>query len=257
MNIPARITRRRLIAAAVATLVIPSVYGCLGPDESTARLGNPFLNARPGTPSDQPQTGLSPLGLGASKDGLLYVPESYDPATPATLIVAFHEAGGSAGDFEPFYAEAEARGFVLLVPESRGQTWDLVRGPFGPDVEFLDLALEHAFDRVRIATTGVAFMGIGDGAAYALSLGVSNGELVGHLIGFAPGFYEPAEVRVGKPPIFIAHGVGDDVVAVAVTRDVIVPRLKGEGYQVEYEEFEGGHEMPAEIVTLALNWLLG
>jgi len=41
-------------------------------------------------------TGLHPLGLNGTRDGLLYVPESYQPDRPAPLVLMLHGAGGTA-----------------------------------------------------------------------------------------------------------------------------------------------------------------
>jgi phospholipase/carboxylesterase len=35
-----------------------------------------------------------------------------------------------------------------------------------------------------------------------------------------------------------------------------VPQLQAEGYEVDYLEFDGGHEVPGDIARRALAWLL-
>lgn len=39
---------------------------------------------------------------------------------------------------------------LLLVPESRGSTWDMIRGGFGPDVRFIDAMMRHVFERFAV-----------------------------------------------------------------------------------------------------------
>lgn len=145
---------------------------------------------------------------------------------------------------------------VLLVPDSRGDTWDAIRGAFGPDVEFIDRALQHVFDRCAIDATRIALAGFSDGASYALSLGISNGDLFSHLIAYSPGFFESVEPLVGKPRVYISHGEADVVLPVTLSRDRIVPTFTNAGYDVTYEEFAGGHEVPAAISESALDWFL-
>lgn len=257
MRIQEQMSRRGFLATGTAALLAPTLSACLGPDEDLQNLGNPVLTARPGAPTKEPTLGASLLGIGSGRDGLLYVPSGYDPASPAPLVVAFHALGGGVDSFQALYDEADARGFVLLVPESRSSTWDLVRGPFGVDVTFIDQALAYTFDRCAINTSRVAFMGFSDGASYALSLGVSNGDLATQLVGFSPGFWDPAGYRTGRPPIFVSHGTTDEVIPIETSRNSIVPDLRREGYLVEYVEFDGGHGMPPAIVTQALEWFLG
>jgi phospholipase/carboxylesterase len=201
--------------------------------------------------------GLSELGLGGGRDGVLYVPESYSPDTPAPLFVGLHGAGGSGTDWASYYARAEAHALIFLAPDSRASTWDLIRGGFGPDVEFLDRALRYTFNRCRIDPARLALGGFSDGASYALSLGVSNGDLFSHLVAFSPGFYAPSEPIVGSPSVYVSHGTHDGILPVGASRDVIVPTLRDAGYDVTFEEFDGGHEVPGAITESALDWFLG
>jgi phospholipase/carboxylesterase len=250
--------RRDFVKGGLTALATPLLLGCdlLSVDPGTSTQ-DPRLSARPGTPSVTPTLGLSQLGLGDERDGLLYVPQTYSIDTPAPLFVALHGAGGAAENWASYPDRAEARAMVLLVPDSRGNTWDSIRGEFGPDVEFIDRALQHVFDRCAIDTTRIALAGFSDGASYALSLGISNGDLFSHLIAYSPGFFESVEPLVGKPRVYISHGENDVVLPVTLSRDRIVPTFTDAGYDVTYEEFDGGHEVPAEISESALDWFLG
>jgi phospholipase/carboxylesterase len=250
--------RRDFVKGGLTALATPLLLGCdvlsLEPDSSRVSLR---LAARPGTPTATPTLGLSQLGLEDGRDGLLYVPETYSADVPASLFVALHGAGGAGENWASYPDRAEARGMVLLAPDSRGSTWDMIRGDFGPDVEFLDRALQHTFDRCVIDPTRIALAGFSDGASYALSLGISNGDLFSHLVAYSPGFFEATDPLVGKPKIYVSHGEGDEILPVTLSRDGIVPTFSGEGYDVTYEEFDGGHEVPSEISESALDWFLG
>ena len=248
------VSRRRFVQSGLAALAGPLVARCDFPTAGTSPVVR--LSARPGTPLVSPTLGLSALGIGTTRDGLLYVPTTYTGDTPLPLFVALHGAGGSAASWTSYQDRAEARGMVLLAPESRRATWDLVLGALGPDVAFLNAALRHTFERCRIAPARIALGGFSDGASYALSLGVSNGDLFTHLAGYSPGFFAPSDPIVGKPRIYVSHGTLDAVLPVATTRTVIVPRLRGARYDVTYQEFEGGHEVPAAITEAALDWFL-
>jgi phospholipase/carboxylesterase len=249
------ISRRGFLKSSLALLVTPSLLSC---DDSTGEgpASDPRLTARPGTPTITPDSGLSALGLGDPRDGVLYVPTSYSADTPTPLFVALHGAGGEGSSWSSYYARAESRGMILLAPDSRSSTWDLFRGGFGPDVTFLDRALTHTFERCNIDPARIALAGFSDGASYALSLGVSNGDLFSHLVGYSPGVYAPSQPIVGKPKVFVSHGTQDDVLPVTLSRDEIVPALRNSGYDVTYQEFDGGHQVPAAISEAALDWFL-
>lgn len=214
------------------------------------------LRARPGQPVAEGSRGLQPLDLASGRDGLLYVPESYRPDHPAPLVLMLHGAGGGAqGGIAPLQGLADRAGCILLSPESRGQTWDVILGGFGPDVAFIDRALAQTFNRYAIDPAHCAAEGFSDGASYALSLGITNGDLFTHLIAFSPGFLAPENER-GMPRVYISHGTRDAVLPINQCSRRIAPLLDGAGYDVRYHEFDGPHTVPADIASEALDWFL-
>jgi predicted esterase len=216
------------------------------------------LTARPdSTPrATAPPSGEHPVALGRKRDGLLYVPAAYDPARPAPLVVLLHGAGGDAAGVLPLLRPAADRhGLLVLVPESRRESWDVLRGGYGPDVAFIDTALGAAFERFAVAPAHLVVGGFSDGASYALSLGVANGDLFTHVVAFSPGFMA-APTQTGAPGIFVSHGTRDTVLPIDRCSRLLVPTLEQAGYDVRYTEFDGGHQVPREIVDDAVTWLL-
>ena len=165
------------------------------------------LRARPGTEAiGSAPVGLRPLGIGGTRDNYLYAPPTYHPENPAPLVLLLHGAGGHAHHGLALLKDlADAFGLILLAPASREPTWDILVGQYGPDVTIIDRALEWAFSRYVFDLRSVAIGGFSDGASYALSLGITNGDLFTHVIAFSPGFAAPAAQR-GYPRIFISHG---------------------------------------------------
>jgi poly(3-hydroxybutyrate) depolymerase len=169
----------------------------IGVVSSEARRGR--LLARPGPPSRRRAAGVRPLALRPQRDGLLMVPAGA-AAQPIPLLVWLHGAGADAagmlGLLEP---QARAAGVALLVPESRAATWDVIAGGYGPDVAFIDTALHETYARVPVDPTRRAIGGFSDGASYALSLGLANGDLFRWVLAFSPGFAAPPDT-VGLQP---------------------------------------------------------
>jgi predicted esterase len=199
---------------------------------------------------------LRPLGLAGARDGYLYVPTGYQSGYPAPLVVLLHGAGEDARDgLALLRAQADRHGLILLSPSSREYTWDLVvgRGRYGPDVAAIDRALEETFSRYGVDPTRVAVGGYSDGASYALSLGIANGDLFTHVLAFSPGFVAPTE-RVGSARIFVSHGTRDRWLPIERCSRRIVPQLECAGYELRYREFEGGHVVPPGIGREAAEW---
>jgi phospholipase/carboxylesterase len=208
----------------------------------------------------RPSTGApggrdEPLGLDAGRDGVLYVPETAGPAAP--LLVFMHGATGTGrGHLRAVLGAADRYGVVLVAPDSRGPTWDLiVEHRFGPDVAFLDRVLESVVDRVDADTRRLAIGGVSDGASYALSIGLTNGDVLPAVLAFSPGFLV-APHPTGEPRIFISHGRSDPVLPIDTCSRSFVPSIRGAGYEVNFREFDGGHTVPPAIADEAVRWWL-
>jgi phospholipase/carboxylesterase len=215
------------------------------------------LIARP-TPQakGRPATGMQPLVVGGRRDGLIYVPRGHSNKRPSPLVLMLHGAGSHSGKgMEPFRRLADDAGVILVAPDSRGRTWDVILGGFGPDVVFIDRALTAVFERYAIDPERVAVEGFSDGASYALSLGITNGDLFSHVIALSPGFAAPGRPR-GHPDFFVSHGTQDGVLPINQTSRELVPMLERAGYDVTYREFEGGHAHPPEVEEAGLDWFL-
>lgn len=215
------------------------------------------LEARPLRQSDEPAPlGLQPLALDGARDGLLYVPAGYQADRPAPLALMLHGAGGVAQHgLAPFLSFADEVGLLLLAPDSRRQTWDVIRDRYGLDVAFIDQALEQTFGRYATDPASIAIGGFSDGASYALSLGIANGDLFTHVIAFSPGFMAPSRTR-GMPRLFISHGVQDTVLPIDRCSRRIVPEVRRAGYDTHYREFDGPHTLPQAIAREALDWFV-
>jgi predicted esterase len=145
-------------------------------------------------------------------------------------------------------------GMLLLAPTSVGSTWDLMAGGLGRDVAALDAALAEVADCCAVAATG--FAGFSDGASYALSLGLANGDLVDAVLAFSPGFAAPP-VRVARPPVWLCHGRADRVLPVDACGRRVARELRARGHAVVYEEFDGGHVLVPALLRAALDWWRG
>lgn len=221
--------------------------------------GQGRINARPAEAAEAVEPGSAgqqPLGLDERRDGLLYVPDGYDPARPAPLILMLHGAGGTG---ERALARlrrlADGRGLILLSPDSRSQTWDVLRGGYGPDVLFINRALAQTFGRFTVDPARVAIEGFSDGASYALSLGIANGDLFTHIIAFSPGFAAPPG-QAGSPRVYMSHGTEDKVLPIDYCSRQLAPQLRRAGYDLTYTEFDGPHTVPPWIADEAIGWFL-
>ena len=240
------ISRREAIALLAALAVPRSLSaGTPGPGRLTARPGTPTTPLGPG------RYAVPIFGL----DVRLMVPPLYKVGSPAPLMLMLHGAGDSADHGMQLVREAAAaRGMLVLAPTSVEGTWDGVRGELGADVATIDRALDWTFARFSIDPEQLVVAGFSDGASYALTMGLINGDLFRRIIAFSPGYFLPRE-RHGKPRVYISHGTRDRVLSIGQTPRRVVRELESKDYDVLFREFDGPHTVPAEVLAEAMEWL--
>jgi phospholipase/carboxylesterase len=197
-----------------------------------------------------------PLGLGgAERDGVIQMP-SVAPRGKVPLLLFLHGATqDGASMLRRIGPAADQSGIAVVAPDSRGRTWDGIRGGLGADVIFLNQVLEFVFARLDVDPARIAIGGFSDGASYALTLGLANGDLFPRVVACSPGFIIQAPAQ-GHPRIFISHGTSDQILPIDQCSRIIVPRLRSMGYQVTFREFAGRHELPPEVATEAARWIV-
>jgi predicted esterase len=261
-NIGRQVTRRRFGATIGGALVSFVLGACdrIGHSLSGAETNDGRLTARPRaditreTPGATSAKGERALGLERGRDAILKLPANA-PDAPLPLLVLLHGAGGSgAGVLRRLGAAADDAGVAVLAPDSRDSSWDAIRDGFGRDVTFVNRALERVFETVPVDPARIAVGGFSDGATYALSLGLVNGDLFRLVVAFSPGFIVDGTPH-GKPRFFISHGTADPILPIDQCSRVIVPALQRRGYDVTFREFNGGHEVPADIARDGMRWV--
>ena len=232
-----------------------------------ALAAGPSLSARPpvSAPSaPETRNGVLTLAGGA----YAYLPKGLSGA-PAPLLVALYGAGGKASDvLASFRADSDRDGFILLIPTTKGGTWDMiedlrsrlgvemnVQPRYGRDLKALDAALADVFAKVAVDPARVGIMGFSDGATYAISVGTANPQLFHIVIAFSPGPAFPTRFDVTQR-IFISHAEEDPVLLYSTTRGMVA-KMRVKKMPLMFESFHGGHEVPKAIHAKAVDYFMG
>ena len=246
------ISRRRFGALTGGALASAAFGGCSLQLPAAGLDGR--LKARPVRGVKTTAQGTSALGLGSERDAILQMPAKV-PAGPVPLMVLLHGAGGTGQRMLRRLGPAgDTAGVALLAPDSRASTWDGIRGDLDQDVTFLNRALERVFKTVDVDPARLSIGGFSDGASYAVTLGLINGDLFTRIAAFSPGFYVE-NPWYGKPKVFVSHGTSDPILPIEQCGRAIVARLKARSYDVTFREFTGGHEIPAAVQAEGLGWV--
>ena len=209
------------------------------------------LTARPCSPSIAPDldVGTHALKFSGGREARFHVPARVD-AAPAPLLIFFHGSRNQDGGVLASAIEwADRHGAFVVAQKSIGKVWDIVRGGGGSDVSFTDFLLQWTMQRYAIDPARIGIAGFSDGASCALSIGLTNGDLLHDILAFSPGFVRTRR-RVGKPRVHIAHGKDDFILSIERGR-TIATQLADEGYDVQYAEF-GGTSTVAQVIEEAL-----
>jgi predicted esterase len=191
------------------------------------------------------------------REAVLVVPEGLPTDAPLPLLVMFHGAGGEANRVLPHLVpHARARRFLLLAPQSMFPTWDIVIGGHGPDLQRLDRALSTVAAHFHLDPARLAFAGFSDGGSYALSLGLTNGDVASHVIGLSAGFMNTFS-QAGAPRVFLGHGRADRQLPVETSAHTHAKRLLDSGYDLTLQPFDGDHVIVPWVVGRAIDFFLG
>ena len=243
--------------AAVLALLIAGAAGCGGGEREEAGATTSTTTSTTttrATPAQSCSPGVHALTLENGQAALMRV-------TPGgrgdrALVLVLHGAGQRPDDaLRAFRGGWEEPGLVLIAPASKGPTWSVLTSEQDSDAESLNYALAEAYQRCRIDRARIAVGGFSDGASYALTLGISNGELFPAVMALSPGGIV-SRGQMGAPRIFVSHGTLDDVLPIARTGDPVVRQLRSAGYRVTYRRFRGGHEASAATSAAAIRWFL-
>lgn len=242
----------------VTGLLLFALAGCSGGGAGSE--GDPLglsepdvrLDVRPGGGGGACAPGRHDLRLERGREALLLVTPP-GPTPRRGLLLALHGAGsgGGGGGLWVFRRAWDTPGLVLVAPSSASYSWSLEPR----DLDFVERSVRRAFARCTIDPARVAVGGFSAGATLSLWLGLANGDLFQRVVALAPGGSLPRE-RVGKPKVLVAHGTRDDVIPITAGGDRVVRALRGDGYDVTYRRFPGGHRVPPDLAARAARWAL-
>ena len=209
-----------------------------------------------------PETGIQHVdNERATKGGYsLYVPEYYDPAEQYPVVIALHGgAGHGRGFLWTWLKEARSRGFILISPTAKSDTWALM----GTDIdsENLEAILETVCSRWSIDENRLLMTGMSDGATFTYVSGLRSTSPFTHLAPIAASFHPMMLELIEAPniagrPIYLTHGTHDwmfDIEIAHMARET----LGGLGADLVFREIPDlAHTYPREENPRILEWFL-
>ena len=119
------------------------------------------------------------VSSGETRDYLLYVPESYDPTTPAPLVISLHGTAlwpALQRDISGWNGVADERGFIVVYPGALGRPQRKWRLSFAPgagdllEVQYISDLIDSLDEAYNIDTSRIYVDGLSAGGIMALAL---------------------------------------------------------------------------------------
>jgi len=190
----------------------------------------------------------------------VYVPEWIDRSKSAPVVFALHGGAGHGRLFLwNWLREARSRGFILVAPTARSDTWSLMEPE--TDTENLSGILEELGRHYTLDPQRRLLTGMSDGGTFTLLGGLDRDSPFTHLAPVAASFH-PMMIamseleRIRNLPIYLVHGALDWMFPVSVGRTA-AGTLKAAGAAVVYREVADlSHTYPRDENAGILDWFL-
>ena len=153
---------------------------------------------------------------GQSRQYRLHVPSSYQPGKPVPLVLGFHGAGSTGGEFEAYSglsALANQAGFIAVYPQGLGEltNWDTM--PNSQDVPFVRDLIDSLEARCSIDPARIYATGHSRGGGMVNRLGCELSDRIA-AIGPVSGDYDYSEDCSPSRPVAVVafHGTDDPTI---------------------------------------------
>jgi phospholipase/carboxylesterase len=198
------------------------------------------------------------------------LPEDFDPEESHTLVIGLHGAGDSAGRFARLSASFGENDFIYAAPQApyavpgtAGYVWfgaDQVEGD-EVNTQSLDLVVEYLDNVIEQMKSSydidrVYLIGFSQGAAMSYLAGISRPDEIDGIVVFGgwldPRWFTDEELAAASGlRVFIAHGNEDNFELAQQSLETLAQA----GYEVDFNEFPGGHFIHLDTLHEAVEWM--
>ena len=211
---------------------------------------------------------------GKSLQYLVLHPDGYSADVEYPLVILLHGFGASMHDLAGLCPTIDREGYLYACPNAPlsfqlgpgqvGYGWTAPRGEATlEDVQRSVGLLETFFDEVieqyHVPTGKIVLMGFSQGGGMTYRCGLARPGAFAGLAALSASMPDPEDVMARLPdertqPIFIAHGIYDEIAPVERAREARA-LLEGEGYRPLYKEYPMRHEISQDVLNDLVPWV--
>lgn len=188
-------------------------------------------------------------------------------------VIAIHGRGTNGEDLMPLADEINLNQCRWIFPHAPypcpglpgGKMWFGTVGEGTSGIEMsrnlLNSLLDEIIQKDQIPSEKIVLLGFSQGAVMSLDVGLRYSKPLGAIaalsgfIAFPERLHKEKSSASQKIPILLVHGTEDEVVTVDGSRKARTTLLD-EGYDVQLHEYEMGHQIVQEELTLVRNHLV-
>jgi phospholipase/carboxylesterase len=205
---------------------------------------------------------------------LLITPDDYDQGRRYPMIILLHGFGASMQDLAAITPLIDRNNYIYVCPNAPievdigpglpgysmvGYSWVPPRGEATEeDIRATKQTLEQFFSEIieehNAVEEEVILLGFSQGGSMTYRCSLSRPDLFAGAIILSSSFPEDAREHLpgdAKPPIFIAHGLQDNIERARNANEVLLQN----GYNVQYEEYPIGHEITQQVIDDVVGWI--
>ena len=211
---------------------------------------------------------------GKSLQYLVIHPDGYSEEVDYPLVVLLHGFGASMDDLASLSPSIDREGYLYACPNAPltfemgpgqvGYGWTPPRGEGTEEdaqrtMELLETFFDEVMAQYHVPVGSVVLAGFSQGGGMTYRCGLARPDRFAGLVALSSNMPDPEELRARLPsqrtqPIFIAHGIYDDLSPVDRAREANA-FLESEGYQPQYQEYPMRHEISREVLDDLALWV--
>ena len=126
-------------------------------------------------------------------------------------------------------------------------------------MELLETFFDEVIEQYHVSPGRIVLTGFSQGGSMTYRCGLVRPDIFAGLAALSAAISDPEELRQRLPPernqpIFVAHGIHDDIAPVERARQAR-DFLEGEGYSPDYREYPMRHEISQQVLDDLVPWI--
>ena len=201
-------------------------------------------------------------------------PDDYEEGKAYPLVILLHGFGANMEDLAGLTPAIDRLGYIYACPNApipfqigpgmTGYGWTPPRGQGTEEdakraAEMLGTFFDEVMEQYGVQPGQVVLLGFSQGGSMTYRCGLVNPETFAGLVILSSGTPNIQELKDQLPPqksqpVFIAHGIYDDVSSVERGREAKAA-LEEEGYSPQYKEYPMRHEISQDVLNDLIPWI--